>query len=44
MEHRGRLLDISKGAAEVLGIKSQGVAKVAVEVLGRIGTVGGKSW
>jgi rare lipoprotein A len=40
-EHRGRLLDISKAAAEVLGIKSRGVARVVVEVIGRIPLIGG---
>lgn len=38
---KGRLLDISQAAAEVLGIKGQGVAKLTIEILGRTARVGG---
>ena len=31
----GRIIDLSKGAAGVIGMTAQGVARVAVEVLGR---------
>jgi len=31
----GRIIDLSKGAASVIGMTAQGVARVAVEVLGR---------
>jgi hypothetical protein len=31
----GRIIDLSKGAAGVIGLTAQGLAKVAVEVLGR---------
>jgi rare lipoprotein A len=31
----GRIIDLSKAAASVLGMQSQGVAKVKVTVLGR---------
>jgi len=41
MEHRGRILDVSKAAAEVLGFKNRGVAQVAVEVIGCVRKVGG---
>ncbi len=40
-EHKGRVLDISLAAAEILGIKGRGVAKVDVEVLGKVGVIGG---
>ncbi|MCX7827925.1 MAG: septal ring lytic transglycosylase RlpA family protein [Thermanaerothrix sp.] len=41
-EHRGRILDVSRAAAELLGFKSQGVAKVLVEVIGHVKRVGGR--
>ncbi len=41
-EHRGRLLDLSRQAAEVLGIKSRGVARVQLEIIGRGKHVGGE--
>jgi rare lipoprotein A len=31
----GRIIDLSKGAASVIGMTAQGIARVAVEVLGR---------
>jgi rare lipoprotein A len=31
----GRIIDLSKGAAGVIGLTAQGIARVAVEVLGR---------
>ena len=40
-EHRNRVLDISKSAAEILGIKSMGIAKVNVQVIGRVSKIGG---
>lgn len=42
MEHKGRLLDLSKAAADLLGISRKGIAKVMVEVLGSVPKVGGK--
>lgn len=39
--HKGRLLDISLGAAEALGISRQGVTRLDVEVLGLASRVGG---
>jgi rare lipoprotein A len=42
MEHKNRLLDISQAAAELLGIKNMGVAKVMVSVIGRVDKVGGR--
>lgn len=41
-EHKNRLLDISKAAAEVLDIKNKGLANVHVEVLGKVSQIGGK--
>lgn len=41
-EHKGRALDISQAAAEVLGIKGAGVAKVQIQVIGRVDRVGGR--
>lgn len=41
-EPRGRLLDLSRQAAEVLGIKSRGVARVTLEIIGRGKRVGGE--
>ena len=41
-EHKNRLLDISKAAAEVLDIKNKGLANVHVEVLGKVSRIGGK--
>lgn len=41
-EHRGRALDISQAAAEILGIKRAGVANVLIDVLGTAGRVGGR--
>ena len=41
-EHRNRVLDLSRAAAEVLGIKSMGIAKVQVQVIGRVEAIGGK--
>jgi len=34
---RGRIIDLSRGAAGVIGMRSAGVAPVSVEVLGRAG-------
>jgi rare lipoprotein A len=31
----GRIIDLSKAAASVIGMTGQGIARVAVEVLGR---------
>lgn len=31
----GRIIDLSRGAAKVIGMTAQGVARVMVEVLGR---------
>ena len=41
-EPRGRLLDLSRQAAEVLGIKSRGVARVQLEIIGRGRHIGGE--
>lgn len=41
-EPKGRLLDLSRQAAEVLGIKSRGVARVTLEIIGRGRQVGGE--
>jgi len=41
-EHKGRALDISQAAAEVLGIKGMGVAKARVQVIGSVNRIGGK--
>jgi rare lipoprotein A len=41
-EHKNRALDISHAAAELLGIKGVGVAKVNVQVIGRVDAIGGK--
>lgn len=41
-EHKGRILDVSKAAAEMLGFKAQGIANVLVEVIGHVKKVGGK--
>ena len=41
-EHKGRALDISQAAAEVLGIQRAGVAKVQIQVIGRVERVGGR--
>lgn len=41
-EHRNRALDLSRAAAEVLGIKRMGIAKVQLQVIGRVETIGGK--
>jgi rare lipoprotein A len=41
-EPRGRLLDLSREAAEVLGIKSRGIARVTLEIIGRGKRIGGK--
>lgn len=41
-EPRGRLLDLSREAAEVLGIKSRGVARVTLEIIGRGKKIGGE--
>lgn len=41
-EPRGRLLDLSRQAAEVLGIKSRGVARVHLEIIGRGRQIGGE--
>lgn len=35
-EHKGRALDVSTAAADILGIKRMGVARVQIEVLGRV--------
>jgi rare lipoprotein A len=41
-EHKNRVLDLSQAAAELLGIKGMGVAKVTVKVIGRVDKVGGR--
>jgi rare lipoprotein A len=41
-EHKNRALDISHAAADLLGIKGVGVAKAQIEVIGRVGRIGGK--
>lgn len=41
-EHKNRVLDLSRAAAEILGIKSRGLASVKVEVIGKVGKIGGK--
>ena len=40
-EHKNRVLDLSRAAAEILGIKNKGLASVKVEVLGKVGKIGG---
>ena len=40
--HKNRVLDISHAAADLLGIKSIGVAKARIQVIGRVGLIGGK--
>lgn len=40
-EHKGRALDISQAAAEVLDIKRMGVAGAQIKVIGRVESVGG---
>ena len=41
-EHKGRALDISQAAAEVLGIQRAGVAKVQIQIIGKVERVGGR--
>lgn len=38
-EHKGRVLDVSTAAADLLGIKKAGVANVNIQVIGRVGKV-----
>lgn len=38
-EHKGRALDVSTAAADILGIKKAGVANVNIQVIGRVGKV-----
>ncbi len=40
-EHKGRALDISSAAADLLGIKRAGVANVQIQVIGRVDKIGG---
>ena len=39
-EHKGRALDISSAAADLLGIKRAGVANVQIQVIGRVDKIG----
>jgi rare lipoprotein A len=41
-EHKGRALDISSPAADLLGIKRAGIATAQIQVIGRVDKVGGK--
>jgi rare lipoprotein A len=41
-EHKGRALDISSPAADLLGIKRAGVANAQIQVIGRVDKIGGK--
>lgn len=41
-EHKGRALDVSPAAAEILGIKRIGVANAKIEVIGKVGKIGGR--
>ncbi|MDL2264712.1 septal ring lytic transglycosylase RlpA family protein, partial [Synergistaceae bacterium OttesenSCG-928-I11] len=41
-EHKGRALDISASAAELLGIKRAGIANAQLQVIGRVDKIGGK--
>ena len=41
LEHKNRVLDLSRAAAEILGIKNKGLASVKVEVIGKVGKIGG---
>lgn len=41
-EHKGRALDLSTAAADILKIKRMGIAPVRIEVIGRVGKAGGK--
>ena len=41
-EHKGRALDLSSAAAELLGIKRAGVANAQIQVIGRVDKIGGK--
>lgn len=41
-EHRGRAIDISSAAAELLGIKNAGVARARIDVMGKVEKIGGK--
>lgn len=41
-EHKNRVLDISRAAAEILGIRRMGIAKAQVQVIGRVEEIGGK--
>lgn len=41
-EHKGRAIDVSVAAAELLGIKRAGVMKSQIDVIGGVGKIGGK--
>lgn len=41
-EHKGRALDISSSAADLLGIKRAGVANAQIQVIGRVDKIGGR--
>ena len=41
-EHKGRALDISSAAADLLGIKRAGVVSAQLQVIGRVDKIGGK--
>ena len=39
---KNRVLDISRAAAEILGIRRMGIAKAQVQVIGRVEEIGGE--
>jgi rare lipoprotein A len=39
-EHKGRALDISSSAADILGIKRAGIANAQIQVIGRVDKIG----
>jgi rare lipoprotein A len=41
-EYRNRVLDLSHAAADLIGIKSAGVPKAKIEVIGKVETIGGE--
>lgn len=41
-ERKGRAIDVSVAAAELLGIKRAGIANVKIDVIGEVGKIGGK--
>ncbi|MDR1915399.1 MAG: septal ring lytic transglycosylase RlpA family protein [Synergistaceae bacterium] len=40
-EHKNRVLDVSHAAAELLGIKREGIASAQLKVIGKVGMIGG---